>query len=229
MDRTDTSEDVDVPQERARPRGGRPTRAAALERDERLLAIATSMFMDHGFEGTSMERVAEAACVGKATLYARYPDKAALFVDVLRRKILNIYGMLEAEVEESVAGSTLEASLAAVSRRTFDLSLTPESIALGRILSSEAYRFPELARLAVEESIDRQVNLVATIFVHFAGRRGYRIDDARLLADLFLSMVLGRVSRLKLFGIEVDREALDRRIETAISVFLHGALPRATN
>ena len=73
-------------------RGGRPTRAAAAERDERLLDIATTMFMEQGFEATSMDGLAEAAAVGKATLYARWADKAALFADVLRRRILQVYG-----------------------------------------------------------------------------------------------------------------------------------------
>ncbi|VFU16507.1 protein of unknown function (plasmid) [Methylocella tundrae] len=39
------------------PRSGRPTKAAAAQRDERLLEIATDMFLKHGFDGTSMERL----------------------------------------------------------------------------------------------------------------------------------------------------------------------------
>lgn len=52
----------------ARSRGGRPTKAAAAERDERLLDIAITMFMEQGFEATSMDGLAEAAGIGKATL-----------------------------------------------------------------------------------------------------------------------------------------------------------------
>ncbi|HUB65419.1 MAG TPA: helix-turn-helix domain-containing protein, partial [Methylocella sp.] len=62
----------------APPRGGRPTKAAAARRDERLLEIAAEMFMQQGFDATSMERLAEAAMIGKATLYARYADKGQL-------------------------------------------------------------------------------------------------------------------------------------------------------
>ncbi|MBE7220068.1 MAG: TetR family transcriptional regulator, partial [Caulobacteraceae bacterium] len=36
-------------------RGGRPTRAAAAERDERLLEIATQMFLEQGFDATSID------------------------------------------------------------------------------------------------------------------------------------------------------------------------------
>jgi AcrR family transcriptional regulator len=56
--------------------------------------IAAEIFMEHGFDGTSMERLAETAMIGKATLYARYADKGALFADILRRRILLTYGLL---------------------------------------------------------------------------------------------------------------------------------------
>lgn len=62
----------------AHPRGGRPTKVAAALRDARWLEIAAEMFMQHGFDATSMERLAEAAMIGKATLYARYADKSQL-------------------------------------------------------------------------------------------------------------------------------------------------------
>ena len=74
MDETLEEKPVEL---RPKTRGGRPTKAAAVLRDERLLEIAAQMFMEHGFDGTSMERLAETAMIGKATLYARYADKGA--------------------------------------------------------------------------------------------------------------------------------------------------------
>ena len=63
------------PDKTRRHSGGRPSQGEAIKRDERLIAIAASMFMERGFEGTSIDAVAEAAGVGKATLYARYKGK----------------------------------------------------------------------------------------------------------------------------------------------------------
>ena len=42
------------------------------------------MFMKHGFDGTSIDAVAEAASMSKRTVYARYRDKNELFSAVLR-------------------------------------------------------------------------------------------------------------------------------------------------
>ncbi|MFM7336263.1 MAG: TetR/AcrR family transcriptional regulator [Tabrizicola sp.] len=48
-------------------------------REQRILAAAQALFIQHGYRATRMEAVAKAAGVAKATLYSRYPDKDALF------------------------------------------------------------------------------------------------------------------------------------------------------
>jgi AcrR family transcriptional regulator len=208
-----------------RPRaGGRPTKAAARERDARLIEIATDMFLEHGFEGTSMERLAEAAMIGKATLYARYPDKGALFADVLRRRIIEVNASLEAEFETELKGRSLEATLVIVARRMLDLSVSPAAVALGRILAAQGARFPELGKLAAEEGLRRKIAVVEHVLARFATTQRYAIADTSLLADLFLGIVLGRVSQLVLLGVPLEPEILARRAEAAVTLFLHGAL-----
>jgi AcrR family transcriptional regulator len=203
-------------------RGGRPTKAAAAERDERLLEIAAQMFMRDGFDATSMERLAEAAKIGKATLYARYADKSQLFAAILRRRILLVYGPLEAEFAEGLAGADLEATLLILARRFIDQSLAPSSIALGRILAAEGERFPELGRLAVEEGHNRQIRLVRAVLERFAAGRRYAIDDLALAAELFISIVLGRMSRMALLGVRLEPDTLDRRAREAAALFVRG-------
>ena len=73
----------DVP----KSRGGRPTKTAAIERDQRLIEVATRLFLDRGYDATSLDAVAEAARVSKPTVYSRYGDKRGLFAEVLRREI----------------------------------------------------------------------------------------------------------------------------------------------
>jgi AcrR family transcriptional regulator len=212
---------------RADARGGRPTKAAAAERDERLLEIAAQMFMRDGFDATSMERLAETAKIGKATLYARYADKSQLFANILRRRILLIYGPLEAEFAEGLASESLEQTLLILARRFIDLSLAPSSIALGRILAAEGERFPELGKLAVEEGLNRQIRLVEAVLTRFGAGRRYAIDDMALAADLFLSIVLGRISRMALLGVRMEPDTLDRRTREAVRIFVRGITQEA--
>lgn len=60
-----------------RPRG-RPRSAIA---DEAIREAAVDLFAEHGFEGFSVEDVADRAGVSKATVYRRYPSKVDLVVE----------------------------------------------------------------------------------------------------------------------------------------------------
>src|SRR4030088_2741926 len=85
--------------------GGRPTREEAVRRDARLLDVATSLFMERGFDGTSIDAVAEAAGVSKPTVYARYRDKRDLFAAVLRGRIRDWLAPLSAAAEAQATES----------------------------------------------------------------------------------------------------------------------------
>lgn len=202
-------------------RAGRPTRAAAALRDERLLAIATDMFMGLGFEGTTMEGLAEAAGVGKATLYARWADKTALFADVLHRRILEIFEPLEEEFG-TVTGDDLAVTLRRVADRLLERALEPAAVALGRILSVQGPRFPDLAALAVHEGFGRQQRLVAAILARHAADPAWAIGDPLVAAELFLALILGRAVRLKIYGLAVAPADLAARTEAAVALFVRG-------
>ena len=206
-----------------KPRGGRPTRAAAAERDERVLDIAAHMFLDRGYDATSMDGIAEAASIGKATLYARYADKGALFADVLRRRIYQVYGPLEEEFKDLLVGNPdMQSVLRRLAGRLIEKSTAAESITLGRILTMQGPRFPDLARLAIDEGIGRQQRLVETVLAHLARDHAFLSSDLPLLADLFVSIVLGRVARLKMYGVPLDPDSIEHRTSEAVRIFVRG-------
>ena len=49
---------------------------------DQVLAGARDVFMADGFEGASVDAIARAAGVSKATLYSYFPDKRLLFMEV---------------------------------------------------------------------------------------------------------------------------------------------------
>ena len=54
---------------------------------ETILASAQALFLKHGLRGTSMEAIARDAGIAKPTLYAYFPDKAAIFSMLLEQLI----------------------------------------------------------------------------------------------------------------------------------------------
>jgi TetR/AcrR family transcriptional regulator, mexJK operon transcriptional repressor len=195
-----------------------------MRRDERLIEIAASMFMERGFEGTSVDAVAEAAGIGKATLYARSKDKGELFAAVLQRKIDRWLAMNETGEQ---ATGRIEDVLLARARRTVAAALTPEAVAINRIVMAEAVRFPGLAKLVHEQGWQRSNAAVAAVLDQFAKNGQIAVEDTNVAADLFLSLVIGRQTRLAMLGIETDPDQIDQRVKAAVKLFLDGVRPRS--
>jgi TetR/AcrR family transcriptional regulator, mexJK operon transcriptional repressor len=205
--------------------GGRPTREEAELRDARLLDVATSLFMERGFDGTSIDAVAEAAGVSKPTVYARYRDKRDLFAAVLRGRIRTWLAPVSAAAEAQAietSPKSIKTTLHELSRHMVAYTLAPEAGALQRILSAQAVQFPELAKLANEEGWLRTVRGVSSILRQSAARGQIKVDDPELAADMFLNLVLGNCKRLALYGIAADPKTMERQRKAAVDFFLSG-------
>ena len=206
------------------PRSG-PTREEAEARDVRLLDVATRLFMERGFDGTSIDAVAEAAGLSKPTVYARYHDKRDLFAAVLRgwirRWLAPVSAAAEAEATET-SPKSIKTTLHELSRHAVAYTLAPEAGALQRILSAQAVQFPELAKLANEEGWLRAVRGVASILRQSAARGHIKVDDPELAAEMFLNLVLGHPKRFALYSIAADPETVERHRKAAVEFFLSG-------
>src|SRR5260370_29193323 len=112
---------------RAAVRSGRPPRERAGEVDERILDAARKVFLERGFEGASIEEIADAARSGKATIYARFPNKQALFAAAVGRYILAKQSRL---ANYTPAGTTIEERFASIGVTLLQEALTSEWIGL---------------------------------------------------------------------------------------------------
>ena len=214
----------------SRGQGGRPTREEAAQRDERLIEVATNLFMERGFEGTSIDAVAEAAGVSKPTVYSRYRDKRELFAAVLRRRIQRWLAPLSAAAEAQAYGAgpkDLETILHDLSREMLALATAPGAATLQRVLVAQAPHFPELARLGHEEGWLRGVRAVGYLLEQFAARGQIEVQDPELAAELFLNLVLGKSTRMAQYGIANDPEVQERLRQAAVEFFLRGVAPQS--
>ncbi|WP_267360821.1 MULTISPECIES: TetR/AcrR family transcriptional regulator [unclassified Methylobacterium] len=205
--------------------GGRPTREEAARREARIVEVATRLFIERGFDGTSIDAVAEAAGVSKPTLYARYQDKRALFEAVLQDRIREWLAPLSAATEaQALRATPLDAAtvLDELSRNLLDRSQAPGAAALTRCIAAQAMQFPNLAKLAYEEGWLRGVRAVGGLLGVMAEQGQIAVDDPEIAADLFLNLIMGRSSKQALYGVEVDPEAQEKRRRAAVALFLAG-------
>lgn len=69
-----------------RRRPGRPRGGDGGDTRERILSAASALFADHGYRGTSMVAVAEAAGLSQTGLLHHFPSKELLLAGVLQRR-----------------------------------------------------------------------------------------------------------------------------------------------
>ncbi len=213
------------PTAQKRGTGGRPTREEAARREARIVEVAMQLFIERGFDATSIDAVAEAAGVSKPTLYARYRDKRALFEAVLNERVREWLAPLSAAAEaQALQMEPRDARLVLdeLSRTLLARSRDPGAAALTRCIVAQALQFPELAKLAYEEGWLRGVRAVARLLEVLVTQGQVEIDDVEIAADLFLNLILGRSSKQALYGIETDPEAQERRRRAAVAMFLAG-------
>ena len=176
------------------PRLGRPRNADVEARKDEILAVAMSIFMQHGF-ATTMDSIAAAARMSKRTLYARYPDKLSLFEAVLTR--LNS--------ERTLAALSLPPDLPLTDALTryamalFDHYATPQVASFLRLMQMEQERFPHLDRVMREEVVRDQIMPLKTYFD--AQPEGLlRPIDTMLAAKAVARMVIGEIADLYAVG-----------------------------
>src|SRR5262249_42210107 len=131
--------------------------------------------------------------VAKRFIYARYPDKAALFVGTLQRFIDDHAGALNFAdpLPQDVAQG-----LYALGRRMLELVLRPEALTFHRLFIAEAPRFPELAKLFVERNRHRGLGAIEQTLRAYAARGDIALGDAQLRTEQFFILVVGVPQRM---------------------------------
>lgn len=125
-----------------RPKAGRPTRDQARARHVAMLETALDHFLNLGFEQTTIESIARSVGMTKRTIYARYPDKVALFHAAVGLAI-DRFAVSQEQIEATERGD-IEQTLIAFAWLRIEQVMTPNGLKLQRIINTEAYRFPQI-------------------------------------------------------------------------------------
>lgn len=201
--------------------GGRPTRQEAERRHQSLLATAIRLFLEKGLDGASVDEISQQSGVAKRFIYARYPDKAALFVSAVERFIdekMEILHSFESPPED------IEEGLCAFGRKLLDLALRTDALAFHRLFIAEAPRFPDLAKLFVENNRHRGLAEINRVLAAYADRAAIELSDTR--AEQFFILIVGVPQRLALLGGREEPMKEDLRLKAAVRLFLNGCRMR---
>ncbi len=181
--------------------GSRPTwlRPLSDERNEAILSAAFDIFKEKGLHGATMLEIAKLAKVSKETLYARFDSKEGLFYALLA------WGSEKCAVDaDAVDTATLWDPVRALEDYAVQClakMMHPESIAVQRIVVSEALRMPEVARVFDEFTCGAGVQNLNSIADALHETGVVKIDDKVAFNEAFIGLLRGNLHHHVTLGV----------------------------
>jgi AcrR family transcriptional regulator len=202
-------------------RGGRPSREASEQLGELILDAATELFLSHGFGATSIDAVARRVRISKRTFYHRFSGKQALFAAVVHRIIKRLRPAAGIPL---VAAGELRTNLERLATLILRAALSPQAIALHRLIVGESARFPELAEvLAREGAAEEAITLIAGMLECEVKAGRIELDDIEFAARQFLQMVIALPQRRAMgLGAPMSTRELAEWPQKVTALFLDG-------
>lgn len=197
-----------------------PNPRRARKRDA-IVEAARTLFCAEGYPGTSMDAVAAAAGVSKATLYAHFASKADLYREIVG-SIANPYIRVSSEVLEL----PVEEGLRVLARRFLDLVLSPQAVTNYRVMIFQGSQFPEMVETFKSAGPEPVIAAVAEYFRHQDARGTLRVPDPPLTATLFLHMVKGETHAHVLMGRPFPEDAVEGVISEVVRIILAAYAPQ---
>lgn len=205
-----------------KPRAGRP-------KDEQkraaILNAAGTCFLKYGFEGTSMDAIARAAGVSKLTVYGHFLSKDLLFKAMVSDKCDQFSPPASFL---TLADEEPRKALTRIATGFVRLMMTPEVIAMHRVVIGEAGKNPKIAELLYEAGPRPTKEAFAELLRAWVKRGLLEVRRPERAAAHFFHMLKGEPHHcllLNIMPVPADAE-LKRHVDDCVETFLRAFAPR---
>lgn len=188
-----------------------------------ILEAATTVFLDRGYQGTSMDEIAALAAVSKQTVYKHFDDKDRLFTEIILATLDQIDEMVHLVADIPTDPERLDEALAALARQFVTVLMQPRPLQLRRLIIATADRFPELGRTWYEKGFERVLATLAASFEQLADEGLLEVDEPMMAAQHFAGLLLWIPLNEAMFcgGSQIESEAeLEHYALAAVRAFL---------
>lgn len=195
-------------------------------RVRRILDAALPEFASAGVAGAQLSRIARAAGVSRAELHHEFPDKSALFREMVRDALVASPAPIMMEEDGRDAAERLRHVIA----HLWDVMRQPVLVTLFRITLGELVRFPELALLHCATIEARALHLLEGEIARGVRRGEFAPLDARAAARALSASVLLQAfwaSYPDLF-VSITGRDIDSGCRRTTDLFLRALVARAS-
>lgn len=186
-----------------------------------ILTTATQFFMEKGYAATSMDDIAAATPVSKATLYKYFKDKNDLFAAVIRDRCQLLCDKIHQTFSQE---QHLATGLQQIAETFWQLIHSPEAISAHVLVISEHRAFPEIGQIFYESGPQQIILLLSNYLAKAGDKFGLKIEDPYQAAVAFLGLLKGEMHIKTLLGLtyECSETTRNQLITQSIQLFLKG-------
>lgn len=193
------------------------------DRRDAILDVAKECFLAEGYGATSMSTIAARLGGSKATLYNYFRSKEELFDAFIRRSCERLSGALLAIPEEG----DLRERLTTHARTFLTMLLSPDAMAVHRLVVGEGERFPELGRVFYANGPKAVLSRTAEMLGALMDEGALRVADPVVAAHQFKDLAISGVYQLRMWGVidDLSPAAIEAHAATAADTFLRAYAP----
>ena len=193
---------------------------------ESILAAATRTFLADGFGAVSMDTIAREAGVSKATVYSHFTGKEELFGAMVGRVCERHFETFSAR---ELDPTDVRTSLTTLGRRFLDLVLSPDAIAVHRIIVAEVSRFPALGEVFWRAGPERTLGQIEAFLRRAVAAGSLEIAQPRVAAEQFVGLIRGEnhLRHLLRLGPESDKSDIGDAVRVGVETFIRAFRVRA--
>jgi AcrR family transcriptional regulator len=208
----------------ARQREVRQTRRGR-ERSEGILRTAADLFLEKGYEQTSVDEVIQRAGGSKTHIYSEFGGKEGLFLAAVRYLCAEVQQPIETM---DVSEMPFEAGLRKLSQALVRMLLAERHLALQRLVFAEASRFQKTGEIWFAGGPELTHGIFSRLFAQAMQAGVLRRADPDLIARLYCDMLSGHILDRAWLGIgrRPSPAVAKRTIDAAIDLFLNGLLAK---
>jgi TetR/AcrR family transcriptional repressor of mexJK operon len=194
------------------------------DRKHRLIVeAAAEVFLQQGYDGTSMDEIAAKAGVSKQTVYKHFADKERLFTEIVLATTDQVDQVVRLVTTTLADTHDVQKDLGRLGREFVSALMDPQLLRLRRLVIANADRMPDLGRTWYEQGFERVLATLATCFQRLAQQRLLRLEDPLMAAHHFVGLLLWIPINQAMFTGSVHQRTqadLDRYADAAVRAFL---------
>ncbi len=196
--------------------------AAGADTRSAITRTAAALFVRHGYDATSMDRIAVEAKVARQTIYNQFENKEALF----RAIIADLTDESVMPLAATPKGTPVGATLMTVARSILSTALRPSTLAVHRLVVAETARFPDLGQAIYAAGAARAVAQLAD-FLREQHQSGHLdVPHPEAAAEQFFAMVTSFQHFRALMGLKEAPRSIEASAQRAVATFLRAFEPK---